>query len=227
MKKITFVASLAIIGFGVSAFVVPNASTDGVAFEGIVTYSINADDPQVAAMAGTSMKEYVKGDKRKIVQEGVFANKMIFMDINKPNEPVVLIDAAGSKYQLKNDTTKKEDDTITPQIKYLDGTKKIAGYSCKKAEMTITLQGQSITSAVYYTEELVSAPIKGGMFKGLKGFPLEYSLSQQGVTITYSATKVSKETLTDDVFKAHTSGYKLMTGEEIQADIQKNMASGN
>jgi GLPGLI family protein len=109
----------------------------------------------------------------------------------------------------------------------MDDTKKIAGYVCHKAEMTITVQEQSSTTTVYYTEELVTEPIKGGMFKGLKGFPLEYSMPRGGVMVTYSATKVSKESLTDDTFKAHVSGYKPMTYEEIMADVQKNMQSGN
>jgi GLPGLI family protein len=225
MKKIALIASLAIIGFSVTAFIVPKISTDGGDFEGVITYEISVSDPQYAPMVGTSLKQYIKGTKSKQVQDGMFA-KMVFNDYSKPNSQIILIDAMGSKYLVKLDTTKKDADTITPNIKYVDGTKKIAGYTCKKAEVTATVQDQSITTTVYYTEDIVTDP-KHVSFKGLKGFPLEYSVSAQGINITFSATKVSKESLPDDTFKAHVSGYKLMTQEEIMADVQKNMQSGN
>lgn len=226
MKKITFIASLAIIGFAATAFVSPKISGDGDKFEGVITYSINVSDPQYAPMVGSSLKEYIKGTKIKQVQDGMFS-KMVFTDMNKPNDKTVLIDAMGSKYLVKIDTAKKEDDTITPAIKYIDETKKIAGYTCHKAEVTVTVQDQSVTTTVYYTEDIVTEKNDASGFKGLKGFPLEYSISQQGLNVTFSATKVSKESLPDDTFKPHTSGYKLMTQEEIMADVQKNMQSGN
>jgi GLPGLI family protein len=224
MKKIVATAFLTVIGFAVT--VVGQAKTDGSNFEGIVTYSINASDPQYSAMVGTSLKQYIKGTKSKQVQDGMFS-KMRFDDYSKTNSEIVLIDAMGSKYLLKTDTTKKEADTAAPDIKYIDGTKKIAGYTCKKAQVTITVQDQTVTTTVYYTEDITIDPKVPLAFKGLKGFPLEYSVSAQGMEITFSASKVSKESIPDDTFKAHVSGYKPMTYEEIMADVQKNMQSGN
>lgn len=218
MKKITFLASIAIVGFAVSAFVSPNLSDDKGEFEGVVTYSINVSDPQYAPSVGNSLKVYIKGSKSKTVQEGGFT-KMSFGDTNKPNNQVTLIDIMGSKYLIKNDTTKK--DTSTPVVKYEDATKKIAGYACHKAEVTTTVQGQAVTVTVYYTEDIVSKTNNYGSFKGLKGFPLEYAASQSGITVTYTATKVSKESLTDDIFKPHVSGYKPVTAEELRKICKK------
>jgi len=226
MKKIAFIASLAVVGFGVSAFVAPKASTDDT-FEGVVTYTISVDNEQAASMMqNASIKTYIKGDKTKTVSDmGVYKNTTI-ADRSKSDDPIILIDAMGNKYQLKSDPTKKKDDK-DPVIKYTDDTKKIAGYNCHKAEITVTDdQGQSYTTNIYYTEDIVTPPAKSGQFKGLKGFPLEFSIKQQGMNMVLSATNVTKQSVSDDTFTVP-SGYKLMTREEMQADIQKNMSSGN
>ncbi len=223
MKKLVVIASLASIGFAVSAFVAPRATPGNDNFEGVVTYSISVDNPQMAAFVGSSMTQYVKGSKTKTLQDGMIS-KTIFSDRSTTDEPIVLLDAMGNKYQVKNDPTKKADKD--PMIKYMDDTKTILGYTCHKAEITATdAQGQAITSEVYYTEDIVTPIAKSGPFKLLKGFPLEYSMSQQGVKVSITATKVDKQSLKDDTFTVP-SGYKLMTMEEIRADIQKNASSG-
>lgn len=216
-------ASLAAIGFAVTAFVAPKTTPGDQNFEGIVTYSISVDNPQMAAFVGSSMKVYMKGSKTKTIQDGMIT-KTIFSDHGTTDEPTVLLDAMGGKYQVKNDP--KKDAEKDPDIKYVDGTKTVAGYTCHKAEITITdPQGQPATSEVYYTEDIVTPPAKSGPFKSLKGFPLEFSTTQQGVKASITATKIDKQSVSDDTFTVP-SGYKLMTMDEIKADIQKNMSSG-
>ncbi len=224
MRKMILIAGLAIIGFGVTAFVAPKVSSDSN-FEGIVTYSMTVDNPQAAAMfQGSSVKIYIKGDKTKTIIDMNIYKRILFADRKSPDDAVTLIESMGNKYQVKSDKTKK--DEKDPVIKYVDGTKTIAGYNCHKAEITVTDdQGQSNVSDVYYTEDIVITPSKTGPFKGLKGFPMEYSVKQQGMTISMSATTVTKQTVSDDTFKVPT-GYKLMTPEEIQQDMQKNMSGG-
>jgi GLPGLI family protein len=220
MRKMILIAGLAIIGFGVTAFVAPKASTDNN-FEGIVTYSMTVDNPQAAAMMqGSSIKVYVKGNKSKAIADMGMYKRITFMDHNSAEDPITLVEAMGNKYQLKNDKTKK--DEKTPDIKYTDETKQIAGYTCHKAEITMTdEQGQSITSVVYYTEDIISGPSKSGAFKGLKGFPMEYNIKTQGMTMSFSATKVDKQSVSEDTFKVP-AGYKLMTQEEMQQDMMKS-----
>jgi GLPGLI family protein len=226
MKKIAFVASLAIMGFAVTAFVAPKVST-GDTFEGAVTYSVSVDNPQAASMMqGSTIKTYIKGTKTKTVSDmGIYKSTTI-ADRGTSDEPIVLVEMMGNKYQIKPDPTKKKEDK-DPVIKYTDDTKTIAGYNCQKAEVTITGDdGQSYTTNVYYTEDIVTPPAKNGQFKGMKGFPLEFSMKQRGMNMAVSATKVDKQSVSDDTFTVP-SGYKLMTREEMQADIQKNMQSGN
>lgn len=226
MKKILAVATLATIGFAVTAFVAPKASTDDT-FEGVITYSVSVDNPQAASMMqGSSIKVYIKGEKTKTMSDMGMSKTIVFSNRKTPDDPIILLEIMGNKYQLKTDPAKKKDDT-KPTIKYTDETKTIAGYNCHKAEITVVgKDGQSYTTNVYYTEDLPVYEGGQGQFKGLKGFPLEYSMKQQGMTLSMAATKVDKETLSDDTFTVP-SGYKLMTSEEMQADIQKNMSGGN
>lgn len=227
MKKVIIAASLAAIGFAVSAFVSPETAPGSQNFEGLVTYSVNVDNPQLAAYVGTSIKIYIKGSKTKTLQDGMIT-KTIFADRSTTDEPTVLVEAMGNKYQVKNDPAKKEEDK-DPVIKYMDdSTKTILGYTCHKAEITTTdAQGQTATSEVYYTKDIVTPPAKSGPFKSLKGFPLEYSMVQQQMNakITIMATKVDKQTVTDETFTIP-SGYKLMTMDQIREDMQKNSNPG-
>jgi len=224
MKKTLAVLSLAIIGVAATAFVEPKTTMDNTAFEGIITYSIDVSEPQAAPMVGSTLTVYIKGDKLKKDKDGMFA-QLEFDDANKPNKPIILINAMGSKYLVKIDTTKI--DTATPQITYENDTKKIAGYVCNKAELKTTIQGEPFSTTIYYCADLVSHPIKTGPFKGLKGMPMEYTIPGPGFTMTFTATKVKKQDLTDDIFIAHTSGYKLMTMDEIRADMMQNSQNGN
>lgn len=225
MKKLIRTASLAAIGFAVTAFVAPNTTPDNQNFEGVVTYSVSVDNPQLAASMGTSVKVYIKGSKTKTIQDGQIS-RTIFADRSTTDQPTVLLDIMGNKYQLKNDPKKKEDKD--PVIKYVDGTKTILGYTCHKAEITSTdMQGQPSTFDVYYTEDITTPPAKSGPFKSLKGFPLEYSTTQQAMDakITFTATKIDKQTVPDNTFTIP-SGYKLMTMDQIRDDLQKNANPG-
>jgi GLPGLI family protein len=227
MKKIVAVASMVAIGLAVTAFVAPKVSTSDT-FEGVVTYSVSVDNPQVAStMQGSSIKVYLKGEKTKTMSDMGMSKTIVFTNRKTPDDPIILLEVMGNKYQLKNDKDKAKKDDNKPTIKYTDETKTVAGYNCHKAEVSITgKDGQTYTTNVYYTEDLPVYEGGQGQFKGLKGFPLEYSMKQQGMTVSMSATKVDKETLSDDTFTVP-SGYKLMTSEEMQADIQKNMSGGN
>jgi GLPGLI family protein len=225
MKKLALAVSLAVAGFGITAFVAPGVSSDS-SFEGVVTYSLTVDDPQAQSMMqGSSVKVFIKGDQTKTYSDMGMSKTTVFTNKKTPDDPIILVEVMGNKYQLKKDNTKKDD--AAPAVKYTDETKTIAGYTCKKAEFTIVgKDGQSYTSNVYYTEDLPVYTGGYGQFKGIKGFPLEYNMKQRGMNIALSATKVDKKSVSDDEFKVP-AGYKLMTQEEMQQDIQKNMSGGN
>lgn len=227
MKKLTALTYLAIIVFAGSAFVSPEKSAVGD-FEGVITYSVTSDNP------GTSQKSrdmgtivfYLKGRKMKSdVGNGTsFENNTIFNCNNRDN-PIILMNVSGSKYNVKNDPADKMPD---PLIKYEDGTKTIAGYICHKAEITIYYDKDKTNSRnedVYYTEDITGSTC-GLMFKGLKGIPLEWvtlktANAPNAAITTTIAVSIDKKALSDEEFKAP-PGYKLVTKEEMSQDIMKN-----
>src|ERR1700733_9252621 len=128
MKKLLLLASAATLGLAFTAFKAPTPKTISAdsSFEGVVTYSMTTDNEQAQSMmSGSSMKVYLKGDKSKTIMDMGMYKTIAFGDKKTPDDPIVLIEIMGNKYQLKLDKTKQPKE---PTIKYTDETKTIAGY---------------------------------------------------------------------------------------------------
>ena len=156
MKKIVKIISVAVVGFMLFAFT--NMPAADSSFEGVITYSIKlgGDVPPQAAsmMQGATFKIYIKGDKtRTEFSSGM--GKQIGIGDRKTKQSVSLSDMMGRKVEIKIDGTKPNKDDKTPEIKYLDDTKTIAGYTCKHAQVTVTgKSGDNSTTDVFYTDQL-------------------------------------------------------------------------
>jgi len=148
----------------------------------------------------------------------------------KTKEEVTLVDMMGNKYEIKTDATKAkaDDDKNKPEIKEIDSTKQIAGYACKAAMVTVVSPrtGEKSSFTVFYTDQLpYNADM--GQYKGLKGFPLQYGMKQQGMTIMITAQSVEKKSLSDTLFAIPAKGYKVVVSrEEMMKDIQQDMGGG-
>jgi GLPGLI family protein len=119
------------------------------------------------------------------------------------------------------DIKKEEAKNPEPTIKYLDETKTIAGYKCKKAEIVMkTKDGKEETVNVYYTEEIPTTDVKS-IYKGLKGFPMEYVMNQGGIKMTFAAKTVSREPVADSKFEIPKEGYTETTMEDFQKSMQQ------
>jgi len=91
--------------------------------------------------------------------------------------------------------------------------KKIAGYKCKKAR--VKMEGDTGLE-LYYTEELPAGASRE--FKGLKGFPLEYSVVSGPMTMKLTASTVSQESIDKKLFTVP-DGYEKQTFEEFQKSM--------
>src|SRR6202008_4326587 len=93
---------------------------------------------------------------------------------------------------------------------------------CKKAVIDFKDEkGTPMSSNVWYTDKIPYTNTGGrgaGQFKGLKGAPLEFQISQQGFKMTMTATSVSTTAVPDSKFVVSTEGYT-----EIKADDLKKM----
>lgn len=136
-------------------------------------------------------------------------------DRQKKIETTFLSMPAG-KYAI---STGKAADTLA--VEQLPETKKIAGFTCKKA--TIKLGDQPIE--VFYTEEL---GVDFCPFGQMKGFVMEYSLPMpmaNNEKLVFSADKVDLKKIPDSLFVAP-KGYEPITPLALQQKMSSGAATG-
>jgi GLPGLI family protein len=220
MKK--FIAFTVLIALSI----IPAFAQKG--FEGTVKYKIEYEDlPEemagFEAMLPKEMAMKIKGNKSRTEQNTGMGTTVSISDGDN-GTMVTLMDMMGSKVAIKmgEDELKKQKEVAkisTPKIDYLDETKDIAGYACKKAE--ITPDGSDESVVVYYTNEIQS-PKVGEKYEGLKGFPMQYEMKNQGMTMIMTVTEVNKEKISKSEFTVPDE-YEEMTMEEFQNNMGSQM----
>jgi GLPGLI family protein len=220
VKKIIGISFLIITGFSMMAFINLRSAADSN-FEGIITYSTTSSNSLAAQTNGQQSTStfYIKGGKMKtVIGGGTSFMTTTISDCSNPDDYIMLMDVHGSKYNVKIDKNVKVQD---PVITYTDETKSVAGYTCHKAEVKISIDSiHSINEDVYYTTEISSSSC-GRQYKGLKGFPLEWIAKFGANTRTTIAISIDKKSLSDDEFTVP-PGYKPVTQEEMAQDIKNN-----
>jgi len=220
VKRITILSLAASIGCCVMSFT-PTTTDDS--FAGVIKYSITVDgasNPQAAQMMQNStFTIYLASGKAKSVFAFSMGTQSSLSGVI-PDSVISLRDIGGQKVEMKIPISNKAIGGKNPDIKYLDDTKEIAGYTCHRAQVT---NANGTTTDVYYTDQLPAYEGKKGEYKGLKGFPLEFSSTERGgMTVKFSAISVTKQALSDDVF-AVPSGYTL---QAMPAMGQHGMGGG-
>lgn len=167
-------------------------------FEGKITYKIKYDDlPQEMAglekMLPSDLMMVVKGTTSRAEQNSVFGGKQVMINHADHDSTTVLVDILGQKlkYTIPVDKRKVEKYRITE----MDETKVIKGYTCKKAVLQTST---GIVIEVWYLEEFMNPA--GSDFPKLKGLPLEYELSQKGMTLKFKASSVKEEPIDETYF---------------------------
>lgn len=222
MKKTILAISLSIL------CLIKVSAQNKTNFEGTVTYSISFEGsglpPEALAMfKGSETVTYIKSDKFRVDMNMPMQSSTFIMD-NKSKNIVSLMDIMGKKYLIKmNESDIKKEQETAPEIliKYTEETKMIAGYKCKKAEIT-SKESNGAAIDVFYSEEIPTNDIKP-VYKGLKGFPLEYSINQGGMEMKLTAKNISKEKVSDSKFEIPKEGYIVTTVEELQNAMMKEM----
>jgi len=233
MKKLSGLFSYAtfLAGFIVLAGCHNSSSpqSSGSNFEGIINYEVKIDGGSSAQAAGlfnnVQMKTYVKGDHIRGEESVAGYNSVMLGDSKNPDNTTMLVNMFGHKYAIKITDSLEKQKRSTPKIEYIDSantTKQIAGYTCKKAKITMNISDSNpITSYVYYTTDLPYADPQG-LFKGLQGMPMEFSGNLNHVNITIVAKSVDKKSLADSLFVVP-SDYKQMSMADMEKEMMKNM----
>jgi GLPGLI family protein len=91
----------------------------------------------------------------------------------------------------------------------------IAGYTCFKAIATLE---DGTQTEMWFTKD-IAANTKGQQYfnKDMPGFPMEYTVSQQGMTIKMTVTDISK-TVDKKAFDMKVpDGYQVKTMDEMKS----------
>ena len=198
-------------------------------FEGVVTYSISFEKSglppdAIAMLSGAESVIYFKGDKRRVDMKTLMQSTSSVID-DKAKTMLMTMDVMGQKYMIRMneaDLKKEKDAAPVNSINYLDETKEIAGYKCKKAEVTMKdADGSAQLFVVFYTDAIPTNDMRN-TFEGLKGFPLQYDIVQAGIAMSFTAISISIDPVPDSKFVLSESGYKVTTLD----DLQKEMMGG-
>lgn len=192
--------------------------------EGHIVYDITASGAAASMMTGSKMELFFTPDHAKMVMN--MMSGMVKMDIlvdNKKKEGLMLMDMMGQRKAAKmdkEDLEAKEQERVNQKpskAEYKKNYKTIAGYKCQ--EVHVTMDGLEEPAIVYVTDKLKPANVDqvNMQFNNLKGFPLSWTIDQQGMKITMEASSVSLDKIDKKIFDMKIpEGYEEMSIEEMQ-----------
>lgn len=219
MKKILALAVLITVMMGSST----QAQKKSKNTEGKIIYEITLDgevEGMMAAMLPSEIIMKFKGTKCRTEMATAMAENITLSDQKNPNEGLILLDVMGSKYAMKVDPAKVEEQKKNlPEFEIINSaeTKEIAGFMCKKAVMKNKSNNEE--TYIYYSDALPYLENSlTSQFKNIQGMPLEFNTKLNGITMTIRAKSVEKIKIADAEFVA-SSEYKLVTEEELMKEL--------
>ncbi|MEI7983601.1 MAG: hypothetical protein WCI71_18275 [Bacteroidota bacterium] len=195
-------------------------------FEGVITFKITYPDNKFSesqmAMFPKVLTVSIKGTKARtdLLMSGM--NTVEITDYNDKSK-VALLNMMGQKYAIKQtsaDIEKEISAEGSPSVELSGETKMIAGYTCKKAVVTMNNSGIKSIYEVYYTSELGTklANFDNPVYKDIDGVMLEFVLKNRDVNMKFTATSIEKKSLPAKDFEIP-SDYVLTTQEELKSKL--------
>jgi len=184
-----------------------------------ITYAANVDE-QIKEAGPKEALMYFSSDRTRIEMQMGMGMKNVTISDLKEKQTIVLMDMMGQKIAMKSSIEDEKVDEKT-KVEVTSQTKKIAGYSCKKAIIT-TPESEGGNVVVWFTNDLVvnKGYLKGAM-KKIDGTVLEYTVKQGPMEFTLSADKVERQKVDGKLFTIP-EGYKMMD----QKDLMKSFGGG-
>lgn len=201
--------------------------TENALTEGLIEYSAEVVDQShpMAGLAPSSATVKFKDNKFQLEMStmGIFNTIFISNPGKKTlSQMVKFMDIKNACIETEADLAQQNKD-YELNLEEVKGTKKIAGYNCKKVKASL-ISNPSETFDVYYTSELGMDSINNiGPYKQIKGMLMEYRLKKLGLEMSFTATSVKKEEIEEDAFEVP-AFYKIVTRSEMEKlfdDIQK------
>lgn len=182
-----------------------------------IIYKLQLPPEQAALLEGSSFTQYMRGHLSRI-DMNFNVVRYTYLINSREKSMITLIDNHGDKYLIRSD--KEEYDKELRQyagIQFKDeaGNREIAGYKCRKAMGTMP---DGKTFEVYYAPDLVPENRQyNRRFVNLKGIPLQFEIiTKTGAKMSVVATQVDLYSVPASYFDVPTSGYKVISKEELQ-----------
>ena len=187
--------------------------------EGTISYDIvintGSDKSQASnLLEGATSTVYVKGQRSRTEMVSALGTQATIIDGTK-NTVTIIKEYGDQKYIInltpanwKEVNQKFENVSFT----YSNDTKKILGYTCKKA---VGKLADGTTFTVWYTPELIPEN-KDFQYanRSLPGLAMEYESSLGNLKVTYTVSNISFNPVPAAKFDIPHSGYRVMTYEE-------------
>ncbi|GAB4254638.1 MAG: hypothetical protein Kow0079_11010 [Vicingaceae bacterium] len=163
------------------------------------------------------MKVLIKGNKSKTIQSTSHSGTTATISDADTKQTILLVDFNGFKNAtvINYNEIKEEQDSTKEnlKIKEVNGeSPTILGYNCKKALIWITNSSEPIE--VFYTEDIKVSDFNK-QFKKLNGYPLKYTITENGLTMVFEATSINHEEIDDSEFSIP-EGYSITNYSQIK-----------
>lgn len=202
--------------WGLFCLFIPLSVTQAqVARAATIVYDVEVDSDdamQAAMMSNSTLTMTFKGKMSRVEMEFGPMSTTVIVN-NQTNEGLMLMKAMGRKlYKRMTDqelTAAKEQQSAGYKVRYTGRTAEIAGYEVKETVVT-TPEGQTLD--MWVTEQILADPGSNEFtFQGLKGFPLEMDMVQNGLQLHLIAREVDTATPDDGLFSlTPPAGYGAM-----------------
>lgn len=172
-------------------------------FEGKLTYEITYEEvpemlePYIAMLPKENIT-YVKGSMTRS-ETSTMGQSTIFIFNSDTKKGFILMDgmvAQKTAFELNADEKEEQKASIPTVIKTKE-TKTISGYECRKVHMVFQ-ETPSDTLDAYVTDQIKGKDFK---MKYLDGFPMQYTMKNNGMVMQYTVTKVEPQKLSEVLFK--------------------------
>jgi len=176
-----------------------------------VTDSTNADKDLAVSLKSSYKTVFIKGnDSRTDLISPAFIQSVIYDKTT--GKATILREFGSNKFitKLTNTQWNKENSKYeNATLQFLDETKTIAGYICKKCILKLT---DGSTFNMYYTTTIIPSVREFEyQFKDVPGLVLEYeSVETKGIKIKYVANKVNLSPVPIGKFVIPTTGYRIL-----------------
>ena len=179
-----------------------------------VEFAVTGDNPTVNNTDGDFLSYSYKDSKISMVLVNKMVDlKMVYDGESKKGILLNSLQSGATKIASPLDEKALAHDNSNIQVSNLQGSKKILGYKCSKAQVTL----EDKTIEVWYVPKLkpYDFNFEGYFFSQLDGFPLLMIETSKDGILTSTATRVSLD-LADNVFdQSVPEGYKTISFEQL------------